>query len=99
MICKLIRVKGRSLEPLLVDGDLILAVGLRLVLQRLKPGDLVVFRHSVYGQMVKQVERFSESGDRVFVRGTRPTSVDSLEFGPVPRANLTGKVVWRFKRG
>lgn len=99
MICKLIRVKGRSLEPLLMDGDLILAVGLRLALQRLKPGDLVVFRHSVYGQMVKQVERFSADGGQVFVRGTRPTSVDSLEFGPVPRADLTGKVVWRLKRG
>ena len=99
MICKLIRVKGRSLEPLLMDGDLILAVGLRLVLRRLKPGDLVVFHHGVYGQMVKQVERFSADGGQVFVRGTRPTSVDSLEFGPVPRANLSGKVLWRIKRG
>lgn len=99
MIFKLIRVKGRSLEPLLMDGDIILAVGLRPVLNRLKPGDVVVFTHSVYGQMVKQVERISAEGGQVFVRGTRPASVDSAEFGPVPRASITGKVVGRIKKG
>ncbi len=99
MIFKLIRVKGRSLEPLLMDGDVILAVGLRLALRRIQPGDLVVFRHEVYGQMVKQVERLAPGGEHLLVRGTRPTSVDSADFGPIPRAALVGKVLWRIKRG
>lgn len=97
MIVKLIRVKGRSLEPLLKDGQIILAVGLRLCLEKIRPGDLVIFTHPSYGQMVKQVERFSPDGTLVWVTGTAPTSLDSLEFGPIPRGSITGKVV-RFKR-
>lgn len=98
MIFKLIRVKGRSLEPLLMDGDIILAVGLRPLLNRLKPGDVVIFHHDVYGQMVKLVDKVSADGRQVFVRGTRPTSVDSLEFGPLGREAISGKVVLRFKK-
>ena len=96
MILKLVRVRGRSLEPLLMDGDVILAVGLRFLLRALKPGDLVVFRHDVYGQLVKQVERISPDRQQVFVAGTRPTSLDSAEFGPIPRAQISGKVVRRW---
>lgn len=93
MIVKLIRVKGRSLEPLLKDGQIILAVGLRLCLNALRPGDVVIFTHPSYGQMVKQVERFSPDGEQVWVQGTAPTSLDSTEFGPIPRGSITGKVV------
>jgi signal peptidase I len=99
VICKFIRIRGRSLEPLLMDGDIVLAVGLRLSFKPLAPGDLVIFRHEVYGQLVKQVEHLSPDGSQVFVRGTRPGSVDSLEFGPLARPAIAGKVVWRFKRG
>lgn len=98
MIVKLVRVRGRSLEPLLMDGDIILAVGLRFLMQPLVPGDLVVFRHPVYGQLVKQVERFSADGQAVYVRGTRPVSLDSAEFGPIARAQISAKVVRRWGR-
>ena len=93
MIVKLIRVNGLSLEPLLKDGQVILAVGLRLCLDKIRPGDVVIFTHPSYGQMVKLVQRFSPNGEQVWVTGTAPTSLDSLEFGPIPRGSITGKVV------
>jgi nickel-type superoxide dismutase maturation protease len=86
------RVKGESMLPRLREGDLVLAAG--WLAGRLRPGDLVVLRHPVYGTLVKQVDQLLPGG-AVTVKGTRPVSLDSQEFGPVARADLLGKVIWR----
>lgn len=83
--------------PLLAEGDLVLAATWPGWAPGLKPGDLVVLRHPVYGTLVKQVDRLLEGG-RLTVRGTRPVSLDSQEFGPVRPAELAGKVIWRVRK-
>ena len=46
--------------------------------------------------MVKRVR--SVEGGAVDVRGDNPgASTDSRHFGPVPRANLAGRVVYRYR--
>lgn len=91
------RVKGQSMLPLLAESDLALASNWYWLTGPLKPGDLVVFRHALYGTLVKQVDRLLPEG-RLTVRGTRAVSLDSQEFGPIERSAVLGKVVWRVRR-
>lgn len=94
---KLLKVSGQSLQPLCEDGDYVLAVHPRLA-GAIRPGDIVVFRHSVYGTMIKQVERVLPESDEIYVVGTHDRSVDSRQFGAVSRQAVIGKVIWHIKR-
>lgn len=95
---KFFRVKGESMLPLLVEGDLVLAADWYWLTGPLRPGDLVVVRHPVYGVLVKQVEHLLPGTGQLTVRGTRPVSLDSQEFGPLERRAVLGKVIWRVRR-
>jgi signal peptidase I len=95
---RLIRVRGESMPPLLEEGDLILVLDWYWLMGRLRPGDLVVFQQPIYGTLVKQVERLIPQTAQLIVRGTRPVSVDSQEFGPIPFSSVLGKVVWRIRK-
>ena len=92
---RMIKISGNSLEPLLSSGDY--ALVRTTPLPRIRPQDIVVFRHPDYGLLIKQVQRITDSGD-LFVQGLRPHSVDSRSFGAVPRASVFGKVVWSIRR-
>ena len=63
-----------------------------------KMGDLLVFRHPVYGTMIKRVERVDLEKDEIFVIGSHPQSVDSRQFGPIPKGWVTGKVLWHIAK-
>ena len=84
--------------PLLTEGDLVLALDWYWLVGRLRPGDQVVFRHPDYGTLVKLVDEIRPAQGELTVRGTRPVSLDSQEFGPVPISAVLGKVLWRVKR-
>jgi signal peptidase I len=92
------RVKGRSMLPLLAEGDLVLAVDWYWLVGELRSGDRVVFRHPDYGLLVKLVDEIRPAEGQLTVRGTRPVSLDSQEFGPVPLDSLVGKVIWVIKK-
>ena len=94
MKLRFVRVRGESMLPLLAEGDLILAADCCGWLGGLRPGDLIVFRHPFYGILVKQVDCLLPETDQLTVRGTRPVSTDSQEFGPIPRSSVLGKVLW-----
>jgi nickel-type superoxide dismutase maturation protease len=94
-VLQLLRVTGESLSPFFVQGDYVLVTKLPFALERLKAGDIVVFRHPAYGVMIKRLERLSEDGQELYVLGAHPESTDSRSFGPVPRRWVTGKVIWR----
>ncbi len=91
------RVKENSMLPLLEDGDIVLATDWYWLVGRLKPGDRVVFRHPLHGTLVKLVDELRPAAGELTVRGTRPVSLDSQEFGPIPIAAVLGKVIWRVK--
>ena len=81
-----------------MQGDYVLVVKIPFVLRRLKPGDVIVFRHPAYGVMIKCLERFSDDGEELFVLGSRPDSNDSRSFGYIPRRWVEGRVIWRIAR-
>lgn len=92
------RVTGESLSPFLKHGDYILVGGLPCLLRRLKPGDIIVFRHPFYGVMVKRIESISSDGGELFVIGDHPDSTDSRAFGPIARRIVLGKALACFRR-
>ena len=63
----------------------------------LRSGDIIAFRHETYGKMIKLVEVVSRKEETVFAVGTHPFSTDSRAFGPVPRKDIIGKVIWRVR--
>jgi nickel-type superoxide dismutase maturation protease len=91
---QILKVTGESLSPFFVEGDFVVVSKIPFVLRKIKAGDIVVFRHPVYGTMIKKVERISPDGEEIFVFGTHPESTDSRQFGPLRRSQLTGKVIW-----
>lgn len=101
-------VEGRSMEPSLSSGDLVLvfraAYGLRagrgylLAWSRPRARDIVaILRPGEFGAAIKRVSYVlfdSTVGYSVYVLGDNLyESVDSREFGTVPMNNILGKVV------
>ncbi len=92
---QVLKVTGESLSPLFLGGDFVVALKLPFFLNRLKEGDIIVFRHPGYGTLIKKIEGLSPDGEELFVVGTHPESADSRQFGPIPRRWVSGKVVIR----
>ena len=92
------KVTGDSLSPDFQEGDFVLLVKIPFFLRTIKPGDVVVFRHALFGTMIKRVERIIPEGDLIEVIGTHTASADSRLFGPIHRSDLVGKVLWHLPR-
>jgi signal peptidase I len=93
VIFQVIKVSGRSLDPLYQDGDFVFVSEIPILLSGIRPGDAVIFRHPTLGKLIKLVERVEQGGSRIFVVGLDPESRDSRTFGAVPRALVLGKVI------
>lgn len=92
------KISGDSLSPDYQDGDFVLMLKIPSFLYSVKPGDLVVFYHPLYGILIKKVDRIDQQDGQVYVLGTHPLSVDSRQFGMIPLKDLRGKVIWQIKK-
>ena len=91
--CRRFEVFGDSMLPAFEPGDRLLAVRTA----RIRPGDVVAVEDPrARGRLlVKRVH--SVSGALLEVRGDNDSaSTDSRTFGPVPRAAVVGRVVYRY---
>jgi nickel-type superoxide dismutase maturation protease len=95
---RLIKVTGNSLWPEYREGDFVLIVKIPFSIFRYHVGDVVVFRHALYGILIKKVERIQAQNGGLFVVGFHPDSVDSRQFGAVHPQSILGKVVWHIRR-
>jgi nickel-type superoxide dismutase maturation protease len=95
---QILKVTGESLSPLFIEGDFVLVSKISFVLRKITAGDIVVFRHPIYGTMIKKVDRISPDGEEIIVLGTHPESTDSRQFGPLRRRQLIGKVIWHIRK-
>ena len=91
---RLLKVRGASLWPDFQDGDYVLAAGVPFPAGKVRAGDVIIFSQPGYGSLIKRVERVLEGGEAYVVRGTQIDSSDSRNFGPVPKARVSGKVIW-----
>jgi signal peptidase I len=95
---KLLRISGNSLLPTYRDGDFVLVSKIPYLFGRIRRGDVIAFRHQVYGTMIKEVGRVTPHDDEVYVVGTHDYSLDSREFGMIRKETVVGKVVWHIRR-
>ena len=98
MFLQLLKVSGYSLYPAYRDGDYVLVSKIPILFQGIRPGDVVVFRHSYLGKLIKLVERLESRGRSVFVVGLDEDSVDSRAFGAIPSNQVLGKVIWHIPK-
>lgn len=92
-----LKVSGRSLEPRYSAGDFVLVLKLPFSITFYRPGDVLVFRHALYGTLIKQLDHVTGEGE-LYVLGTGPDSTDSRAFGTVPARDVIGKVVWHIQK-
>ena len=92
MIAKILRVTEHSLEPDIKDGDFVVISKIPFLFRKPRPGDVVVFQKPPYGLLIKRVEYLTSAGE-LFVLGNHPTSVDSLQFGPISQQEVVGVVI------
>jgi phage repressor protein C with HTH and peptisase S24 domain len=95
---KFIKISGNSLAPEYQEGDFVLIAKMPPFLYSVREGDLFVFRHPLFGTMVKKVHRVSADANQICVIGTHENSIDSRQFGPVRKDELIGKVIWHIRR-
>jgi hypothetical protein len=95
---RFLKVSESSLYPAYQDGDFVLISKIPILFGRLRPGDAVVFRHAIYGTMIKLVQQIGPGPGEIFVIGLSEESVDSRRFGPIPIHDLQGKVIWHIRR-
>lgn len=95
---KIIKVTGNSLSPFFLPGDYVVALTCGWLLRKLSPGDVIVFRHPEYGQMLKKVKGIARKTGAISVRGIHPESIDSRQFGPITPDAVIGKVIWHISQ-
>jgi nickel-type superoxide dismutase maturation protease len=95
---RVIKVTGESLSPEYQEGDYVVLTTIPFFLNRIRVGDIIVFRQPPYGTMIKRVEQLLQEGMQYFVVGAHPQSVDSRQFGPVSREALIGKLIWHIPK-
>ena len=88
-----VAIAAESMAPTLSDGEWWIARRTR----KCRPGDVVVFDHPTRSGMVAVKRVIRPEGDGWWVEGDNPEhSTDSRHFGPLPRARVLGRLVWRY---
>ena len=95
---RIIKVTGSSLQPAYSDGDFVLVSKIPTLLRGIRPGDVIVFQHALYGTMIKLVQQYNRAHDEISVTGLQTGSVDSRHFGPIHARDVTGMVIAHFRR-
>ena len=94
---KFIKVTGESLSPFFLSGDYVLIGKCSYLFGPIRKGDIVVYTHSSYGMMIKEVDRINSELQQIHVKGSHPLSLASRQIGPISVANILGKVIWHIK--
>ena len=89
---QLLRIRGHSMAPALQDGDYAVAKRLRTG-EDLVVGDVVEIDHPDFGLIVKRVNEVLPR--QVRVGGEAARSIDADQIGPIARARITARLVWR----
>lgn len=88
---KLFKIKGDSLFPLYKEGQIVFCLSSSF--SNLKVGDIVVFNQKDYGLMIKKIQSIKDN--RYFLVGTTPSSIDSRNFGDIPKNDILYKLLFK----
>ena len=95
-----VEVRGGSMSPALLPGDRLVVVARPWSPPRWpRPGEVVAVRdpREPSRVLIKRVIAVDRPRGTIEVAGDAPdTSTDSRQFGPVPRASVVGRAVYRY---
>jgi signal peptidase I len=91
---KLSIIKGHSMSPSYLEGDYIVSITPRFV--NLKIGDVITFKHDIYGYLIKEIYQKNKTG--YYVKGMHPMSTKSQSIGLVTPSMIKGKVILKIKQ-
>ncbi|MEE9236694.1 MAG: nickel-type superoxide dismutase maturation protease [Thermoplasmata archaeon] len=88
------KVKDRSMEPGIREGQYVIVNRLAYWLKKPRRGDIVVIRHPRDNRfLIKRIAEV-ERGGYVVLGDNEKYSVDSREFGPISKDLMVGKVLF-----
>ncbi len=88
---------GDSMAPALAPGDYLIVDTCAYAWCAPSAGEIALARDPRDHSRVIAKRVAAVAGDRVTLLGDNPAaSTDSRDFGPVPRADLAGRAVWRY---
>ena len=82
-------VEGKSMEPSFKEGERVLTFNFSSP----KKGDVVVVKKKI--NLIKRVQTI-ENNSYFVVGDNQNRSTDSREFGPVPKEEIVGKVLFKY---
>jgi len=95
-----VEVGGTSMSPALLPGDRLVVVARPWPPPRWpRPGEVIAVRdpRDPSRVLVKRVAAVDRPGGTLEIAGDAPdASTDSRQFGPVPRASVVGRAVYRY---
>ncbi|MGD9092243.1 MAG: S24/S26 family peptidase [Anaerolineales bacterium] len=91
---RVIKVTGESLSPSFQNGDYVLVATASPFINRIRPGDIIVFDHDDLGIVIKMVDHVNHETGGLHVKGTHEHSLDSSRLGMIDRETIVGKVIW-----
>jgi len=94
----IIKVTGNSLSPFFLPGDYVLVRNYRPGYKNLRVGNFVVFQHSEFGRLIKQVHTIYPETKTLKVVGSHEKSISSHKLGLIPYSDLIGKVIFHIKQ-
>ena len=95
---KLFRITGNSLDPEIKEGDFVLVTRIPFLLNSLKIGDMIVFKHPDHGTLIKLITGIEDNQHKISFVGTNAFSLDSRQIGPVDKDAIIGRVLIHFPR-
>lgn len=98
MTIKILKISGDSLNPCYKNGDFVISCKTPIFLDKIYPGDIVVFNHHEFGIMIKKVMHLNKKGTEIFVMGTTDNSIDSRQFGFISPREIIGKVIFHIRK-
>lgn len=90
---RLSKIKGISMSPSYLEGDIVLSISSKFV--KLKLGDVILFDHDRFGFLIKEIAEIIPEG--YYVRGTNPMSTDSKTIGLITPKKIKGRVIFKIK--
>jgi signal peptidase I len=94
MPIELFKIKDRSMQPTINDGDYVLVTGLVYLIRKPKVNDIIVLRHPQRRiWIIKRISKIVHG--KYYVEGdNKEVSQDSRKFGLIGKELIIGKVIF-----
>ena len=94
MLLSLLKISGHSMEPVIKNGQTVLASSIPYFFSNPKVGNIIAFKHKTK-IFIKRITKIDK--EKYFVKGdNKDDSIDSRKFGFIERKEIAGYVFFNF---